>query len=254
MTSADPATRATPAPVLVLLHGLGANADVWRDLQRLALADGRFRDVVAIDLPGHANGPELPAYDVPSQARVVAEQLATLAEPPYAVLGHSLGGALAVALADPRYRLELSQVVAAGVKASWSADELAKAADIASRPRSILATREQAVQRYLAVSGLRGLVDGDHPTVARGVLAQGDGWTIALDPGAVGVGDPELARLAAAAACPVLLARGEHDQMSTAEALTAVARQAGIPLPRTLPGLGHNLHVEDPAAVLALIG
>jgi pimeloyl-ACP methyl ester carboxylesterase len=47
---------------------------------------------------------------------------------------------------------------------------------------------------------------------------------------------------------PVVLARGEHDRMVSAEQLAAL-----VPEPVVLPGLGHNAHVEDPAAVLRIV-
>jgi pimeloyl-ACP methyl ester carboxylesterase len=46
----------------------------------------------------------------------------------------------------------------------------------------------------------------------------------------------------------VILARGEHDHMVTDQQLSDL-----VPQPVTLPGLGHNAHLEDPAAVYALL-
>lgn len=48
---------------------------------------------------------------------------------------------------------------------------------------------------------------------------------------------------------PVVLARGEHDPMVTGEQLA----QLDAPTV-TLPGLGHNAHVEDPEMVIRLLG
>lgn len=47
---------------------------------------------------------------------------------------------------------------------------------------------------------------------------------------------------------PVLLARGEHDAMVSAAQLAEL-----VPGPVELPGLGHNAHVEDPAALRRLL-
>jgi len=57
-----------------------------------------------------------------------------------------------------------------------------------------------------------------------------------------------VASLAAAANAPVVLARGERDPMVSLEELRTHARQA-----YDIPGAGHNVHVEDPRAVLGLI-
>jgi pimeloyl-ACP methyl ester carboxylesterase len=55
-----------------------------------------------------------------------------------------------------------------------------------------------------------------------------------------------MARLIADARCPIRLAAGERDPMSKLGDLRRWDPQA-----ETLPGLGHNAMVEDPAAVWA---
>ena len=55
-------------------------------------------------------------------------------------------------------------------------------------------------------------------------------------------------RLLAEARAQITLARGEHDPLVTDDQL---ARLQATRV--TLPGLGHNAHVEDPAAVAALL-
>jgi pimeloyl-ACP methyl ester carboxylesterase len=58
---------------------------------------------------------------------------------------------------------------------------------------------------------------------------------------------PDVGGLLARARCPVVLARGQHDPLVTDDDLAVLV--AG---PVVLSGVGHNAHVEDPAAVLAL--
>ena len=65
-----------------------------------------------------------------------------------------------------------------------------------------------------------------------------------MDPGTFGVGAPELPRLIADSQAEVVLARGELDPMNTDAELAALHDQV-----LTLPGLGHNAHVEDPSAL-----
>jgi hypothetical protein len=140
-------------------------------------------------------------------------------------------------------------VVGVGIKVAWTADELARAAALAERAAPTYATREEAVARHLRVAGLDGLIDRDDPVVDAGVVRVGDGWRPAFDPRAFGVGEPEVAALVAAAPVPVRLARGELDPMVSAEQLVAL-----VPDPIELAGLGHNAHVERPAALLPLLG
>lgn len=153
-----------------------------------------------------------------------------------------MGGVVALELAtDPR----VIGVVAFGVKVSWLESDVAGAQRVAGRPVQFFATRDEAVQRYLRLAGLSDLVSPSD--VDDGVVETADGWRVAQDPATFGVGVPDMAGLLARASCPVLLARGEHDPMVTDSDLAAL-----VPSPVTLPGLGHNAHVEDPAAVLAV--
>lgn len=221
--------------MMLLLHGLGATGGVWRDW-----------DGVAPDLPGHGAAPWDDTYSFTRHAEAVLPLLDGSGEP-VTVVGHSMGGVVALAvaaLAPERVR----RVVGLGIKVAWSPEDAARAATMAERPVTTYATRAEAVDRFLRVSGLLGLVTPDDPMIGRAVVGEGSGWRLAQDPRTFGVGVPDMEALLAAAGCPVVLARGEHDPMVTHEQLAVLVDD-----PVTLPGLGHNAHVEDPAAVLALL-
>ena len=83
---------------IVLIHCFSCALDYW-DGMRPALE--REHRVVAIDLRGHG-GSEKPGsgYSVPEQASLVAEALTDLGVSDAAVVGHSLGGAVSVGLAE----------------------------------------------------------------------------------------------------------------------------------------------------------
>jgi len=83
---------------IVLIHCFSCAIDYW-DGMRPALE--RQHRVVAIDLRGHG-GSEKPGsgYAVPEQANLVAEALEELDVSEATVVGHSLGGAVTVALAE----------------------------------------------------------------------------------------------------------------------------------------------------------
>jgi pimeloyl-ACP methyl ester carboxylesterase len=227
--------------VLLLLHGMGATAGVWDGL--IAVLGESGRAFVAPDLPGHGGSAALPEYTFAA----VADAVAPLVDPAgTVVLGHSFGGAIGLHLAGMS---GVRAVVGLGIKVEWTADELARAASLAARPAATFATRADAVARYLRVAGLDGLVPPDDPTVDTGVLEASDGWRLAFDQRAFGVGDPAVAALLAAAGeTPVVLARGERDHMVSTGQLAAL-----VPDPVVLPGLGHNAHVEDPAAVARIV-
>jgi pimeloyl-ACP methyl ester carboxylesterase len=112
---ADTAAGAAPAPgaaaaAVLLIHGLGCTGRDPRtsgfDLpQTRALR--RFGTVVAPDLLGHgrsscprgADGGEAP-YCMASQARVLQQLLGSLGIEQVSIIGHSMGGPIALALAE----------------------------------------------------------------------------------------------------------------------------------------------------------
>jgi len=87
----------TSAPELVLLHGGAQNAHTW-DTMALALD----RPLVAIDLPGHGHSSHRDdhAYWPTENARAVEHAVRALAPDAQVVVGMSLGGLTALALAD----------------------------------------------------------------------------------------------------------------------------------------------------------
>lgn len=230
-------------PLLLLLHGLGATGDVWAKWQPM-LTDrwpGRW---LAPDLPGHGGSAPLPEYTFDALAAAVRP----LVEPGgrTIVLGHSLGGVVGLALAAAG--APVAAVAGLGIKVAWTDEELDKAQALARRPVAWFDSRDEAAARHLRVSGLAGLLDPDDPAVAAGLVQEDGRWRLALDPRAFGVGAPDMAGLVARSPAAVTLARGEHDPMNSDSQLA----QWGVPVV-TLPGLGHNAHVESPERCLALL-
>lgn len=229
----------TGGPLLVLLHGLGATAEVWDGVA--ARWPGRW---LAPDLPGHGGSARLPRYSFGHLAAAVADLLP--ADEPAVVCGHSLGGVVALALAAGWFGPTPRAAVGLGIKVRWTEEELARAAALAGRVHPVYPAREAAADRHLKVAGLSGLVAPE--LVPESALVQrAEGWTLALDPAAFGVGAPAMPGLLAAARCPVLLAAGERDPMSGAADLRAL-----VEAPVILAGLGHNAQVEGPDAVVSL--
>jgi pimeloyl-ACP methyl ester carboxylesterase len=130
----------------------------------------------------------------------------------------------------------------------WTGEDLDRAQALAHRPLTWFASRDEAAARYLRVSGLAGLLPAADPAVDAGLREHDGRWRLAMDPAAFAVGAPDMARLLAGSQAPVTLARGEHDPMNTDEQLA----QLGAPAV-TLPGLGHNAHVENPQQSMVLL-
>lgn len=87
-------------PPLVLLHGLFGMA---RNLGGIARAMAATHRVIALDLRNHGASPHGSPMDYPTMAADVRETLAEMGALPAAVMGHSMGGKLAMclALSDP---------------------------------------------------------------------------------------------------------------------------------------------------------
>src|SRR6476646_7194850 len=81
---------------LLLVHGLGGSAANWLTLAPLLLPGRR---VVVPELPGHGGSDPLPAA---AGLSAYADALAALLDGPSGVVGHSLGGAIALRLAIRR--------------------------------------------------------------------------------------------------------------------------------------------------------
>jgi pimeloyl-ACP methyl ester carboxylesterase len=97
------------APAIVLLHGFDASMRWW---QPSVPALARNHRVVRIDLLGHGGSAKpLKDYTMPGQARLVAAVLRKLHVRQAIIAGHSMGAAVAVALAEAHPRLVRGLVV-----------------------------------------------------------------------------------------------------------------------------------------------
>ena len=200
---------------LVLVHGAGTSGAIWRRAMGL-LAPGR--KVIAPDLPGYGGSP--PAGRGFALEEVTERLAAGLDEAgvraPYDLVGHSLGGAIAILLAARRPQLvrRLVLVAPAGMAAlpRTVAGLLGAVAAPYAVARRTLASplAGSALVRRLALAGVA--YDG-----AR-VPAEHARWVLASSAGATRIG-PGLASAAAAdlhdalgeVRAPLGLVWGEHD-------------------------------------------
>ena len=230
--------------MLLLVHGLGANGDVWNRLHEVLTKRWRGRWVIP-DLPGHGGSGRLPSYSFAQLAAAVASTVVSASR--VVALGHSLGGVVALALAGGAFGVRVSAVCGLGIKVTWTDEELARAQALSARPQRVYGTRVEAAERYLKLAGLTGLVVPNAVGDAALVRVP-DGWTVAFDSAAFAIGAPDMPALIAASRAAVILAAGERDPMCTEAQLRAL-----VPDPVILPGLGHNAHVESPDALWPLL-
>jgi pimeloyl-ACP methyl ester carboxylesterase len=232
---------------VLLLHGLGATAAVWKPLMRVLQAR-RAASWLAADLGGHGSSDWQSTYSVGQLAAQLAELLQQQQVRESVVVGHSLGTYVGLALASGWYRIKVHGVLGIGPKISWPDTDLQAARELAARPVRWYPTGEEAWARYRRVSGLAADIAPDEGWLARGAVHGERGWRLAQDPRTFAVAGAPFASLAASATVPVLLARGERDPMVSLQEL-----RLHVPRAHDIAGAGHNAHIEEPAAVVALL-
>lgn len=107
---------------VVLIHGFASDSKSWSPLA----AHLKGRPLIHIDLPGHGNSPALRVDNFPDMVRVVRRAFDDLGIEKVDLIGHSLGGALALAVADtrPKSVCSLSLIAPAGLGPEIDGDVL----------------------------------------------------------------------------------------------------------------------------------
>jgi pimeloyl-ACP methyl ester carboxylesterase len=231
-------------PTLMLLHGVGANGAVFRPLVH-ALAGWRGRIIVP-DLRGHGRSPHARHYGMAHHAADVADLLQPHAN--VHVVGHSMGGAVALVLANGLFGIRVSRITAFGLKIRWSDEELAKGESFATSAVRWFDSRDEAADRFVKVAGLAGRVAPDDPMVDAGIRQEGGRWRLAADNATVRAAGTSVAEMVSVAHAPFRLFCGTNDPMVTVNELRTFDPEA-----IALEGCGHSPHVDAPERVAALI-
>jgi pyruvate dehydrogenase E2 component (dihydrolipoamide acetyltransferase) len=245
--------------VVLLVHGYGGDRNSWLFLQEPLAARHR---VYALDLPGHGTsakdvgagpagpaGPADPAGTVAILADAVVGVLDALSADRAHLVGHSMGGALALAATarDPRRIGSLTLIAPSGFGPEINAGYLRGFADAQTRRElkpvvgqlfadESLLTR-QVVDDLLAYKRLDGVDEALHVLV--GTLLDGDAQRTDSAAALAAIGD----------AMPVTVVWGTEDRIippAHAESVAGATRYL-------LDGAGHMPHMERPAQVQAAI-
>lgn len=231
-------------PPLLLVHGFGGAA--WNFSELAPLLPGRR--LVIPDLPGHGRSSPLPAPTLSG----FADLLAGLLDGPADVLGHSMGGTVALRLAERHPALVRSLVLAAaaGISSSTRIAEVTLALSGVLQPGRIAGRRSSLVA---GSKRLRRLVFGPYVVAnpdmlseraVHGFLRGPTMHTDALGAGlALAADDPrrELDRVR----CPVLVLWGARDRQVPLADGFEYARRLGAPF-RAIADCGHLLIGERP--------
>ena len=231
-------------PGLVLIHG-GAAHSGWWDHIAPQLHSHR---VVAVDLTGHGDSDHRDGYDMKVWAReVVAAAAAEGLERPV-VLGHSLGGwvALTVGVEHPD-AVSAVAVIDSPIDRQPPEDE--KLRD-RQRPHRPYASADEAVARFRTVPAQDVLLPYVLDHVARESLRHdSDGWRWKFDPKFWGT-RPLLTQLLPQLRTPVALFRCEQGLVSRAMATEMAALVAGRLPVVDIPDAGHHPMLDRPLSLV----
>jgi pimeloyl-ACP methyl ester carboxylesterase len=255
--------RAGSGPLVVLLHGIASTADTWAPV---AGALARRHTVLAPDLLGHGESAKPRGdYSLGAYASGVRDLVAALGYDRATVVGHSLGGGIAMQFAYQfPERVERLVLISSG-GLGREVHAMLRAATLPGSELALallgggwLRTAGGAVGSALGRLGLR--AGEDLAGVAAGIASLGDAEAraafvhtarAALDAGGQRVSATD--RLYLAAELPTLIVWGERDPIiPAAHGRAAHAAMPGSRL-EVFPGCGHFPHREDPARFVALL-
>jgi pimeloyl-ACP methyl ester carboxylesterase len=242
---------------LVLVHGAGTSSAIWHRVMA-HLADDRR--VVAPDLPGYggspAAGPGFALEEVADDLVAGLEEAGVAS--PYDLVGHSMGGAIAI-LATARHPKRVRRLVLvapAGLAAlpRVAAGLLGAVAAPFAVARRTLATplAGSALVRRLALAGVAR--DGARvPAVnARAVLASSAGAT-RIGPGLASAATADLRATLAGVQAPLGLVWGEHDPVIPPRRIEVIRRARPDVEVRIVPDTAHAPMLERPDAFCAAL-
>jgi pimeloyl-ACP methyl ester carboxylesterase len=243
-------------PPLVLIHGVGSTRAVWRRAIPV-LADARA--VCALDVPGFGDSEPLgEGFELPAVADRIASGVVERVDPPFDLLGSSLGGALAllVATRHPELVRRLLLCAPAGFRAL--PDPLPR---VAGTGASTLLAARRRLGRALAGRGIA------RRTLLAGVVADGAGLSeddarllleasaraARLGPAVAAAARADLRSELAGLSRPLGLVWGDADRVipaMTAERILALRPDAPLEL---VSDAGHVPHLERPAQFAAAV-
>jgi pimeloyl-ACP methyl ester carboxylesterase len=254
-----PDAEPSASPIL-LLHGLGDAASVWRDV---AIALACHHAVLAVDLRGHGDSgwPADADYRVATMAADVGHFISKLSLSDITLVGHSMGGTVALHVAS-RYPERIGRLVLA---------DSGPDADAKNVSHLRLGLRE-AHRLYPTSDAYAAVLSARHPLARRELLqwiatattrqVGVDSVALKYDPvilqkleragtsGETAAGHVKSWQMLDALRCPVLVLRGSASSMLSTRTANKMAhkvlRWATL---RVIPLAGHSIHLDNPEAV-----
>jgi pimeloyl-ACP methyl ester carboxylesterase len=239
-------TRKGTGVPLVMIHGFAADSYGWRPLEEALPKD---QALIRIDLPSHGRSPLKRVGGFAELAKLMVQVFDRVAEGPVHLLGHSLGGGLALALADirPRSVKTLSLIAPAGLGPEIDGAALngiARASSVDSLAPWLkrLTARPDGISHDYARAAMLARLD---PALRD---SQQEMATVLFPDGVQGF---DLTAALSRVVMPTLMIWGRNDHILPWRQALAAPGEVALHL---LQGAGHVPQMEDPAKVAALIG
>lgn len=226
---------------VVLLHGFCGSSDYWNELLPLLPGSHRF---IAPDLRGHGDsGAPEGTYTMEAIADDIAQLIERLELGRAIVLGHSLGGYAALALAERRPELlagfGLIHSTAYPDSEEGKQGRLKSIATI--QDKGLPAFIDGLIPKLFASAHVQSMPDTVQEAIRIGYGTSADGAIRTLE----GMRTrPDRRVVLEQAQVPVLLVAGEHDQLIPAERTFTASGDRIIQ--RTVAGAGHMSMMEAP--------
>ncbi|SDA93507.1 acetoin dehydrogenase dihydrolipoyllysine-residue acetyltransferase subunit [Mesorhizobium qingshengii] len=241
---AAPALARQAVPV-VLIHGFGADRSVWRQVVPLL---GPGIETISLDLPGHGTEAARTASTIEEIAFLLSDRLEAMGVGNVHLVGHSLGGAAALALV----RLGRLAVRSVTLLAPAGLGPEINAGFLAGLAR---ATTVQALERWLAVMvGAPSALPGGFAQAAlRQMEKTGNRDALTAMAESLfsdGTQGFDLATALAELDVPARLIWGKLDRIIP---VAHAARVPGFAAVHLLDGIGHVPQIEAPALTARLI-
>jgi esterase len=245
-------TKSAAAEPLIVLHGLFGAAINWRYICQSLAAE---RDIYALDLRNHGRSPHAASMTFPHMAGDIFEFIDRLQLPPCAILGHSLGGKVAMqaALTKPEQFIRLIVADIAPRQYPPRHDDIFEAIDTINK--SAISSRQQAddlikrilpdqATRLFLLTNLRRDDDGKF------------GWRVNMDAirGNYEIISGAPTVMGAKYDKPALFIKGGRSPYIKEEDWPEIQRlfpQSGL---KTIEQSGHWVHTEQPEDFLKIVG
>lgn len=232
-------------PTLVLLHAFPLDHRVWLPAARLLAP--QVRQILLFDLPGHGDSPIPQEVGLEVAADAVAHAIEAAETGPVALAGLSMGGYVALALAQRHPHL-VAGLALVDSKASPDA-----AAAATKRHELAAALADHGITAVLGqLPGLLAPTSEPHPLLAqltewtKEQQSQGVAWS-ALSMAA----RPDRAEVIREANYPVVFIAGEHDGITALGPSSQEFTQLAHVSTAQIPGAGHLAALEAPEATAA---